>query len=370
MKPFTYEALPVRVVFGAGTLACLPAEVEALELERVLVIAGGSAEPVGKHVSRLLGDRVACEFAEVRQHVPQRLADAAREAAAEAGIDGLVSIGGGSAIGLAKAVAIHAGVPIVAVPTTYSGSEMTPIYGITGERKQTGRDLRTLPKVVVYDPELTTGLPARVTASSGFNALAHCVEALYAPGASPPAALLAEEGIRVLGSWLPIAVQEPAGIEGRSFALYGAYLAGSALAAAGTSLHHKLCHVLGGTFDLVHADVHAVLLPHVVAFNQPAVPEEMHRVAVALGAAESAPALHALALRIGAPTSLAEIGMPADGLDRAAEQAAAEIQGVSPRPVEPGELRALLEDAQKGRQPTKASAGQSTQRPLGRNGAL
>jgi len=309
-----------------------------------------------------LGERYAGRLDEVRQHVPEELATAARRAAVEARADGVVTIGGGSATGLGKAIAVDpaaqasAGgrVSLLAVPTTYAGSEMTPIYGVTGQHKQTGRDLRALPRTVVYDPVLTVGMPPAITASSGFNALAHCVEGLYAPGANPIVGLQAGEGVRALAGALPEAVDHPDDLDARGRALYGAYLAGAVLAVAGTALHHKLCHVLGGTFGLVHGDVNAVVLPHVVAYNAAAAPEPMAAVAAALGAApgEEAVALRALAERIGAPTSLAAIGMPADGLDVAAERAVADTGTTNPRPPDVGSLRALLQRAFDGAPPT------------------
>jgi maleylacetate reductase len=267
----------------------------------------------------------------------------------------VLTVGGGSAIGLGKVIAVDRGIPVVAVPTTYSGSEMTPVYGITGTRKRTVRDLRALPSVVVYDPELTVGLPRRVTASSGFNALAHCVEGFYAPGASPVVDLWAEEAIASLAEALPELADDPSDLGARSDALYGAYLAGATLAVAGTALHHKLCHVLGGSFGLDHGDVHAVLLPHVAAFNADVAPERLAAAAAALrgprDAAQVGVRLHDLALRIGAPTSLAEIGMPAEGLAEAAALGVAAVGDSNPCPVDEVAVRRILDAAYEGRSP-------------------
>jgi maleylacetate reductase len=355
VKAFTYDALPGRVRFGIGAVGEVPDELAALGGRRVLVITDPQVKSLGDHLAAAIGDRLAGRFDEVRQHVPEELAARAVAVARDVAADSLLTVGGGSATGLGKAVALETGVPILAVPTTYAGSEMTPIYGITGERKRTGRDLRVLPKVVVYDPALTVGLPPEVTGPSGFNALAHCVEALYAPGTSPVIALLAEEGIRALGRSLPPAVGEPENLDARSDVLYGAYLAGAALAVAGTALHHKLCHVLGGSFGLVHADVNAVILPHAAAYNAPAVPEAFARVAAALGgpadAGVAGALLYDLAGTIGAPTSLAAIGMPAAGLATAAEQGAQQAGTGNPRPVDLESLRRLLDDAYAGRRP-------------------
>jgi maleylacetate reductase len=339
-------------------------EVAALGLERVLLVVDEASKLVGDAIADDLGDRYAGRLDEVRQHVPEELATAARRTAVEARADGVVTLGGGSATGLGKAVAVDpearaaAGgqVTVVAVPTTYAGSEMTPIYGVTGVHKQTGRDLRALPRVVVYDPALTIGMPPAITASSGFNALAHCIEGLYAPGTNPVVRLLAVEGVRSLAGALPAAVEHPDDLDARGRALYGAYLAGATLAVAGTALHHKLCHVLGGTFGLVHGDVNAVVLPHVVAYNQTAATEAMAAVADALdgGPGEAATALRALAERIGAPTSLAALGMPADGLDLAAERTVAETGTTNPRPPDVASLQALLQRAFDGAPPTSS----------------
>ncbi|HEV7757960.1 MAG TPA: maleylacetate reductase [Acidimicrobiales bacterium] len=335
VPPFVHMTRPGRVLFGVGKVDRVVGEVAGLGIERVLVIAGGSSKPVGDRIADQLGDRYGGSFADVRQHVPEDLVAAARTAAEATGIDGIVAVGGGSAIGLAKAIAVGDdpdgvdGVPIVAVPTTYAGSEMTSIYGITGRHKRTGGDLRALPRSVVYDPALTVGLPPDVTGASGFNALAHAVESLYAPGTDPLVALYAEAGIRALVEGLPGAVDDPADLVARGTTLYGAHLAGRALAGAGTSLHHRLCHVLGGTFGLDHSRTHAVMLPYVVDLLAPFEPEALARAAVALGgpagagAGAAAGLLSGLAERLGTPTDLAVLGMPVDGLDEAAELAPA-----------------------------------------------
>jgi maleylacetate reductase len=345
---FVHDALPGRVVFGVGSVDRVADEVAGLGVERALVIAAGSSKPAGDRLADRLGDRYGGSFADVRQHVPEDLAAAAREAASATRVDGLVAVGGGSTIGLAKAVAVALDIPVVAVPTTYSGSEMTPIYGITGEHKVTRRDLRALPRVVVYDPALTSDLPPAVTGASGFNALAHGVEAFYAPGADPIAALYAEAAIRALAEGLPGAVDDPSDLAARSLTLYGAHLAGRALAVAGTALHHKLCHVLGGTFGLDHGQANAVVLPHAARLMAVREPEALARVAVALGGPPEATAAAALladlADRLGTPTRLADLGMPADGLDEAASLAAAAMDGA----IDPAEIRELLEAAFQG----------------------
>jgi maleylacetate reductase len=263
-------------------------------------------------------------------------------------------MGGGSATGMAKAVALEHQAPILVVPTTYAGSEVTPIYGLTGpEGKRTGRDPRVLPRTVIYDPALTTGLPAEVTGPSGMNALAHSVEALYAPGANPLTSALAEEGARVLARGLPRAVADPADLAARSDALLGAWLAGSAMAAAGVGIHHQLCHLLGGAYRLPHAELHAVVLPHAVHFVAPAARPQLARLAGGLGTEDVAGGIWDLGRELGTPASLAELGLAEAELDRAAAQAVGRVVQ-TPRRAGVSELRALLEAAWQGRRPSPA----------------
>jgi maleylacetate reductase len=353
LPAFTHDALPGRVVFGVGAVERLGEEVDRLGAHHAMALAGKRS--VDGLVERL-GDRCAGTFSDVQQHVPVELAARATVAARALGADCLVAMGGGSATGLAKAVAVRHEAPIVCVPTTYSGSEMTPIYGLTGrDGKRTARDPRALPRVVLYDPALTVGLPAEVTGPSGMNALAHCAEALYAPGANPVTSLLAEEGARTLARGLPLAVAEPANLAGRSDALLGAFMAGASLA-AGVGIHHQLCHLLGGAHGLPHAELHTVLLPHTVAFVAPAAPGPVARLARALGVDDAAVGLWDLARRLGAPAGLAELGLAVAELDRAARLAATKV-AQAPRPAGVKELRALLGDAFEGRRPAPGTGG-------------
>jgi maleylacetate reductase len=304
----TYEALPGRVVFGVGALDRLAEELARLGAERVLLVA---SKRVADDLAERLGDRHAATFGEIVQHVPVEVAQRARRLAGEVDADSMVAVGGGSAVGLAKAVALGLELPIVAVPSTYAGSELTTIYGLSqGGRKQTGRDPRVLPKVVLYDPALTVSLPPEVTGPSGMNALAHCVEAFYGPGANPVSTALAQEGIRALAAGLPAAVERPDDLEGRT---------------------------------------------RTVRFVAPAVPEAMARVAAALGAADAASGCFRLARQVGAPASLAALGLAGSDLDRAAELCAAHLTG-RPRPARKEELRALLGAAHDGQPPGKATA--------------
>jgi maleylacetate reductase len=351
MNAFVYQASAARVIFGAGTLARLPDEVARLGATRALVLCTPEQRASGERVAALLGERAAGVFDRAAMHVP---VEAAREARAEAqrlGADCAVAIGGGSTTGLGKAIALESGLPIVAVPTTYAGSEMTPIYGLTeGGLKKTGRDERVRPRTVIYDPELTLSLPLAMTVTSAFNAIAHAAEGLYAPDVNPVIALMAEEGIRASAASLPPLQTDPRDLGARSDALYGAWLCGTVLGAITMGLHHKLCHTLGGSFNLPHAEVHTVVLPHALAYNASAVPEALARVARALGVGDAPRGLHELARRLDAPTSLAALGMPADGLDRAAELAV-QNQYANPRPLERVALRALLQRAFDGAPP-------------------
>lgn len=353
MRSFTYEALPGRVVFGAGaSRKDLAEEVDRLGSSRVLLIATEGEKALAEELAGPLDDRSAGIFTNVKPHVPLEVAEEARDRARELGVDCLLSIGGGSTTGTAKAVAVEIPLPIVAVPTTYAGSEMTPIYGITSEqRKQTGSSLDVLPRVVVYDPELTFSLPDFITGPSAMNAMAHCVEVFYAPEANPITSLMAEEGIRALSRGVPVAVERPDDLDGRSETLYGAYLAGAALAATSAGLHHKICHVLGGAYDLPHAEMHTVVLPYAVAFNEEAIPEVMQRIAGALGAEGAATGLYDLAERIGAPTALKDIGMKEENIDEAVDLILEAAPESNPRPVDEAGVRGILEYACAGRRP-------------------
>ena len=356
MRSFVYESLPGRVIFGLGSISRAPAEVERLGRTHVLLIYDPSTAATAQELAVRLGRRIAGEFTDIRQHTPIETVLAARKAAADAGADCVITIGGGSTTGFGKAIALESGIDTIAIPTTYAGSEMTPIYGITADRhKRTGRDLRVLPKVVIYDPELTTSLPPATTGASGINALAHCVEALYAEEENPITSLVAEEGIRALARGIPASVREPANLAARSDALYGAYLGGAALAVVGMALHHRVCHVLGGTFGLPHAETNAVVLPHSVRFNQDAASEAIGRVASALGVDDPATGLFDFAVAVSAPTSLESLGMRYADLDEAARMAA-EPPLWNPRPVEAAGVRELLEHAFWGRRPLSREA--------------
>ncbi len=351
MKPFTYTAQAVRVVFGPGSLARLGEEIERLGVRRALVLSTPEQRASAGRVATILGPAAAGVFDSAAMHVPIETARQAREVARSLDADCAVAIGGGSTTGLGKAIALDSGLPIIAVPTTYAGSEMTPIYGITeAGLKKTGRDPRVLPRTVLYDPELTLGLPVAMSVTSGINAIAHAAEGLYSADGNPIMDLMAEEGIAAIARSLPAIKADPGGVEARSQALYGAWLCGTVLGNVGMALHHKLCHTLGGSFNLPHAETHTVVLPHALAYNATAAPAAMERIARALGTADAAQGVFDLARRNGAPTALRDIGLRAADVDRACE-IALQNQYPNPRPLQAAAIRQLLDDAFEGRRP-------------------
>jgi alcohol dehydrogenase class IV len=353
VKDFVYIGRPARVLFGAGTLRQLPAELDRLGARKALVLATPEQRESAEQVAALLGERAAGVFDRAVMHVPIETAREARAHAARVGADCAVAIGGGSTVGLGKAIALEASLPIVAIPTTYAGSEMTTIYGITeGGLKKTGRDDRVLPRTVIYDPELTLGLPVTMSITSGMNAIAHAAEGLYSTTTNPIIDLMAEEGMRALALALPRLREQPRDLEVRSNALYGAWLCGTVLASVDMALHHKLCHTLGGSFNLPHAETHTIVLPHALAYNARAAGEAMRRMARALEAKSAPQAVYDLAKNNGAPVALRDIGMKAADLDRACD-IAMQNQYPNPRPLERAAIRQLLQDAFEGKRPAE-----------------
>ena len=340
--------MPMRVVFGAGRAAELAAEVERLGAKRPLLISTPGRAAMVREVAK--GLHVAGVFDQAVMHTPIQVVEAAREKAKALDADCCITIGGGSTIGFGKAIALTSSLPVIAVPTTYSGSEMTTIWGVSeAGGKKVGRDPKVLPKVVIYDPALTLDLPSATAAASGMNAIAHCAEALYAHDGNPLNNVVAEEGIRALAAALPRVVQKPRDVAARSEALYGAWLAGLSISTTGNAIHHKLCHVLGG-FGLPHAETHAIVLPHALRYNADAAPEAMRRIARALGA-ETAPAgMWELEKKLGIAMKLADIGMKRADLERAAT-IAVQTPYPNPRKVEHGPVLELLHNAYEGVRP-------------------
>lgn len=348
---FAHETLPQRVVFASFQAAeHVTGEVARLGASRPMVIAAETESALADPLVAALA--VSVRHTEVVMHVPGDVAERARKAAGEHAVDVLVSIGGGSATGLAKAVALTTGLPIVAVPTTYAGSEATNVWGLTeGGRKTTGVDARVLPRAIVYDASLTLSLPVPLSVASGLNALAHCVDSMWGPRTDPVDQALAVEGIRALREGLPRVVRDPRGIEGREQALYGAWMAAVAFASAGAGLHHKICHVLGGMYNLPHAQTHAVVLPYVLALNAPAVPDSERRMAAAFGAASALEGLQRLREQVDAPRALCDYGLRQTDIPAAVDAVLAAVPPGNPVPVTAAGLAELLRRAWEGREP-------------------
>ena len=283
VEPFVYEGRPQRVIFGRGRLGEALDAVRALGGLRVLVLSTPEQRATGERVADVLGAFAVGLFPGAVMHTPIEVTEEAVAVYRKLGADCVVSVGGGSTIGLGKAIALRTDAPQLVIPTTYAGSEVTNLFGETaGGEKRTQRSPKILPEVVIYDVELTFSLPARLSATSGMNAMAHAVEALYAKDRNPITSMMAEEGLRAFASSLPKIVVEPSDVAARTNAQYGAWLCGMCLASTTIALHHKLCHVLGGTFDLPHAETHSIVLPHAVAYNAPATPEAMKTIARAM----------------------------------------------------------------------------------------
>ena len=354
---FARTSLPARIVFGVGALDSITGELDGRGFQRVMLLVAGYDGPLAERGRHTLGPRVAFTWSEIRQHVPVEIADRATAAARAAGADVLVTIGGGSTTGLGKAVAVATGLPLAVVPTTYAGSEMTPIYGLTSDNeKKTARSPAALPQIVVYDPLLLTTLPAAIVGPSGLNALAHCAEALWASSTDPVTDVLALDGARRLYNHLPSAYAT-AGVAARGQVLIAACLAGTALGTVGTSLHHALCHLLGGMFDAPHAETHAIVLPYVISYLQPAVSDAARRLSEAMDTDQVSLARHiwSLAQAVGTPRGLQAIGISEHQIGLATAAAVARHLP-SPRPLDHDALYEALHAAWTG-EPPRDSVG-------------
>lgn len=349
---FRYQALPWNILFGIGALQRLPDELDKLGYRKALVLTTPNQIEDGERVVNLLGQRAAGLFAQAMMHVPIATVDAAIAEVERLGVDCTVALGGGSTTGLGKILALKPGLPNIAIPTSYAGSEMTNIWGITeNERKTTGRDDRVLPTLTVYDPELTLSLPARFAGPSGLNAMAQAVVNVASTDANPIVSLMAVEAVRALSNSLAKIIAEPDNMEARSEALYGACLAGGSLGTGTTSLHHRLCHTFGGTFNTPHAETHTILLPHCVAYNAAATADGTRKLAEAMGVEDAAIGLFELAKAVGAPTALKDIGIQESDLDKAAA-IATETPVNNPEPVTTARITKLLENAYHGHTPS------------------
>ncbi len=350
MHSFVYESLPTRVVFEPGGRRHVAREMERLGRTRALVLATPQQGGQAVELADELGCRAIGTFTGATMHTPVHVTDKAVAMARELSADCLVSIGGGSTTGLGKAIAYRTDLDQIVLPTTYAGSEVTPILGQTEDgTKTTLRSPKVVPETVIYDVDLTLSLPAGITVTSALNSLAHAVEALWASRPDPITLLMAREAVETFVSCLPQVVSDPSDRAARGRALYGAWLAGTCLATVGMALHHKLCHVLGGTFDLPHAETHAVVLPYVIAYNAPSAPGAVAVIESALGA-PAATAVRSFVEQLGAPVSLRDLGMPEAGTAEAADRCLASPY-FNPCPVERDPLRQLVHDAWAGEAP-------------------
>ncbi|MEO1407176.1 MAG: maleylacetate reductase [Pseudomonadota bacterium] len=352
MERFTYTGLPTRVIFGFGVIGQLMDEVRAISLDRVLVLSGAQQEVRARDISHAMGDLSVGVYSNATMHTPVSVTEDALGVYEDSGAQGVVAIGGGSAIGLGKAIALRTGCPLLVLPTTYAGSEMTSIIGQTDSGvKTTQKTLQVLPKTVIYDVELTLSLPPVLSITSGMNAIAHAVEAMYAENSNPVLSLMAGEGVGVLAAALPRIVADPHNRQARYDALYGAWLCATCLGSGGVALHHKLCHVLGGSFDLPHAATHTIVLPHAIAYNAPAIPGALARLNSVMGTDDAAGFLYDLASEGGAPLALKDLGMQESGISKAAE-IVLKNPYYNPRPLEEGPIEDLIRAAWKGERPT------------------
>ncbi len=356
MRAFVFPGLTTRVVFGSGTLKRAGAELELLGHERALILTtpGRRSEALAEALAADLGPRAAGIFAGAVQHTPVEATGRALKALDASGAGAVVSLGGGSTIGLGKALAARTGADQIAVPTTYAGSETTDILGETSDgEKTTCRGPEIRPETVIYDVDLTLGLPVPISLASAMNAMAHGMEALYAPDRNPVILALCREAFAAFRESLPRLTEAPRDPEARSQALYAAWCCSTALGQVSMALHHKLAHVLGGAFGTPHAETHAALLPYATAFNEAAVPELLAPLAAAFGADSAGGALWDFSERLGAPLGLKGLGLAEADLDRAADLAVAKPYP-NPRPFDRAAIRALLQAAWEGRRPVAA----------------
>ena len=348
---FTYQASAARIVFGSGASGDVGKWVEALDCRRALVLSTPHQAADAEALSKRLGRLSVGTFTEATMHTPVDVTERAVARAAELGADCVVSLGGGSTTGLGKAMAYRTDIQQIVIPTTYAGSEVTPILGQTENGvKTTVRSPKITPEVVIYDPQLTLGLPVGMSVTSGLNAIAHAAEGLYAPDRNPITTMMSIDGIRALKEALPALIDSPRDGAAREKALYGAWLCGTVLGQISMSLHHKICHTLGGSFDTPHAETHSIMLPHTIGFNASAVPALMTPISDIFGGATPGQALYDFAKSIGSPMALKDFGLSEADLDRAADIATRNPYS-NPRPVDRTAIRALLQDAWGGTRP-------------------
>jgi maleylacetate reductase len=299
----------------------------------------------------MIGGRAGIVYPGAAQHTPTSVTESALQAVHSVGANGCLAIGGGSTTGLSKALALRLDLPQVVVPTTFAGSEMTSILGQTeAGRKTTLVDPKVLPETVIYDPDLLATLPRRIAGPSALNSVAHCMEALYAPDTNPITQLMAEEAIRAFGEAIPVFMGEGDPTRAYEQGLYGAWLGGICLGSTTMGIHHKICHTLGGTFDLNHADIHCLMLPYTAAYNREAAPEAMDAIARALGTSDGPEGLYGLMQVAGRVKSLRDFGLSEADLDKASDMAVQNPYS-NPRPVTREGVRQMLQDAWEGVRP-------------------
>ncbi len=350
-RPFVFPGLTTRVVFGHGTLAQVPDEVARLGHSRALVLSTPHQEAEAQALAAALGPRAVGVFAGATMHTPVDVTDQAVVAYHAANADCVVSLGGGSTTGLGKAIALRTGADQVVIPTTYAGSEMTDILGETaGGEKTTRRNPAIRPEVVIYDVDLTLTLPVTLTVTSALNAIAHAMEGFYAPDRNPVTEAVSREAMPAFRDALPALAKNPQDGQARAKALFAAWGCSLTLGQVTMALHHKLAHVLGGSFGLPHAETHAVLLPHTTAYNEPAVDGLLRPIADTFGHSSAGKGLWHFARSVNAPMSLAELGLTAPDLDRAAD-IATKNPYANPRPVTREGIRQLLQEAYDGHCP-------------------
>ena len=351
MDRFVFPGLTTRVVFGSGTKAEAGEEVRRLGHDRVLVLSTPHQKADAEALAESLGELASGIFPGAVMHTPVEVTETAVDAFRASGATAVVSLGGGSTTGLGKAIAVRTGADQVVIPTTYAGSEMTDILGETAAGEKTTRrspDIR--PETVIYDVDLTLSLPVGLTVTSAMNAIAHAMEAFYAPDRNPVIELMGRDAMVAFREGIPRLIENPANRDARAKALYAAWCCSTALGSVSMALHHKLAHVFGGSFDTPHAETHAILLPYTTAFNEEAVPELLRPIAEAFGGGSAGGGLWDFAQEVGSPLSLRAIGIEESDLDRAAAIAVKNAYA-NPRPIDPGSIRKLLQAAFEGRRP-------------------
>ncbi len=341
----------VRVQFGPSVRKTVADEVRLLGASRALVLSTSQQSDAALEIAEQLGPLAAGVFCKAAMHTPVSVTEEAMSHVAETQADCVVAIGGGSTTGLGKAIAYRSDLPQIVIPTTYAGSEATPILGQTEDGvKTTLSDPRVLPEVILYDPELVATLPVAMTVTSALNAMAHAAEALYATNRTDATDAMAVDGLRAFVEGLPKVIADPSDLAAREATQRGAWACGTVLGQVGMALHHKLCHTLGGSFDLPHAETHAIVLPHAIAYNARSAAAELTPICDLLGGENAGLALHAFAKEMNAPLALKDLGLRESDLDRAADLATTKPYP-NPHPVTRADIRALLQVAWAGDTP-------------------